>query len=625
MSHPRYRERGAGTRRQAIFFAIIALCVFAILATMPLILTALDVHIKPVAATKVAGVRLLPAPRAPHAVPLPPVARPIDPRQQPASPPIGNPAREAALVSTEDARIRVLLHAAVRIFQPEVIPVRGSLPTLVLPAGPHPYTAADLAQYGALVPLKNNAALLLDNVFVSTNAKLDLSSPSLHVLYMDSSTDGFASIVAWNGNLEFAGTQSQPMTITGWDRIAKTPATDRGFGRSYIREVGGKMTFTDVRTSSLGFWSGRTGGVAWTGLTGHPSTGGATRSTFTDSTYGAFVDRGQNVAFSSDLFEFNQLDGLHIHRYSTGTTVSFSSSSRNGDNGFLVGRATQSTILSDDVSENNESNGFLIDGRPLVSGASASGSGIAPGSGAKITHSAALYNERTGILVEGGSRTVLTADEICGRVTGIAARLNATNIVITGNDVRCHPRSGLSIGPGAPRAVVSGNAVSGARIAILVRSSGRIEVDNNLLTGATVFGITARGASSVVSGVGNTISGTGFRAVDARADARNPQLTDTSTSGWQHHAKTTVLSYLVFHPLAALWLSIVVLVLLCYLWSRRKKLPPHPYPASTRWQPDGGSAPAGSVSVNGSTATTATHSALSPVGTVPLGPADSSD
>ena len=276
--------------------------------------------------------------------------------------------------------------------------------------------------------------------------------------------------------------------------------------------------------SSLGFWSGRTGGVAWTGVNGHPSTGGATDSTFTSETYGAFVDRGQNVRFDADLFEFNELDGLHIHRYSTGTTITFSSASRNGGNGFLIGRATQSTLLRADVAENNEDNGFMIDGRPLVSGASASGSGIAPGSGAKITGSAAIDNERTGILVEGGSGTVLTSNAICAHDTGIAARLGTKNIVITGNDIRCRPRSGLSVGPGAPGAVISGNAVSDARIAILVRNSGRIEVDNNLLTGATVFGITARGPElGRVSGVGNVISGTGFRAVDARADARTPQ------------------------------------------------------------------------------------------------------
>ncbi len=282
---------------------------------------------------------------------------------------------------------------------------------------------------------------------------------------------------------------------------------------------------------------------------------------------------------------------MHIHRFSAGTTITFSSASRNGGNGFLIGRATQSTLLRADVAENNEDNGFMIDGRPLVSGASASGSAVAPGSGAKITGSAAIDNERTGILVEGGTGTILTSNAICAHDTGIAARLGTRNIVITGNDIRCRPRSGLSIGPSAPGAVISGNAVSGARIAILIRSSGRIEVDNNQLIGATVFGVTARGLSSAVSGAGNVISGTGFRAVDARADARTPNLSGTNERGWQHHAKTTVISYLAFHPLAALWLSIVVLVLLCYLWSRRKRLPPHPYPVSTHWRPAPAPAP----------------------------------
>jgi hypothetical protein len=570
-----------------VLIALAALCVFALLATLPLTLRALNVHIQPVAATKSHGVTLLQAPRKPRSVALPPVARPIDPNEPAALPPIGNPVREAALVSSEDARIRVLLHAAVRIYQPEVIPVRGSLPTLVLPAGPHPYTAADLAEYGALVMLKHHAALLIDNVFVSTNATLRIAAPSLHVLYMDSSTDGFASIVTWGGSLEFSGTYTQPLTILGWDRVTKSPAADRGYGRSYIRAVAGKMTLFNIRASALGFWSGRTGGIAWTGVNGTPSTGHALRSTFTDNTYGAFVDRGSDVGFSGDLFEFNQLDGLHIHRYSVGTTVVKSAAARNGGNGFLIGQATQSTFMQDDVAEHNEGDGFLIDGRPLVKGASASGNAIAPGSGASIEKSAAINNEGTGILVEGSTGTIVSADEVCGHSTGIAARFDANDLVVTGNDVRCRPRSGLSIGPSAPGAVISGNAVSGARIAILVRSSGRIEVDNNLMVGATVFGISARGVSSVVKGVGNTISGTGFRAVDARADAREPALSGTNTAGWQHHVRSTVWTYLLFHPLALLWLSIVLLVLLCCLWVRRRRMPahPHPYPVSTRWRP----------------------------------------
>jgi Right handed beta helix region len=578
------RQSPPARARRSGLAALAALCVFGLLATMPMILEALHLHIYPVAAKSSHGIALLQPPRNLPPVPLPPVARAIDPGKPPALLPAADPAREAALVSAEDNRIRILLHLAVRIYQPEVLPVRGSLPTLVLTPGPHPYTATDLALYGALVMLPHHTGLLLDNVYVAARAKLSLGTPSLRALYMDSSSGGFASIVAWGGQLSFQGTASQPFTIMGWDRIAKAPAGDRGDGRSYIREVGARMTFTDVRVSSLGFWSGRTGGVAWTGLSGQPSTGGAISSTFTNDTYGAFVARSQGVRFADDLFEFNQLDGIHIHRYSVGSSVISSSSARNGLNGVMVDRATQATLLHGDMAQNNQRNGYFVDGRPLVNGASASGNSVAPGSGATIEDSAASDNGRTGILVEGGTGTVLKADQVCASITGIAVKYGATNTVVTGNDIRCSPRSGLSLGPGAPDTMVSGNTVSSPRIGMLIRNSGRQEIDNNLITGATVFGISARGPASQVKGVDNAISGTGFRPVDARADASTPALSGTDTSAWAHHAKITFFSYLRFHPLAALWLGIVLLVVVGFLWSRRRRLPPHPYPVSTHWR-----------------------------------------
>jgi Right handed beta helix region len=344
------------------------------------------------------------------------------------------------------------------------------------------------------------------------------------------------------------------------------------------------MTLTDVRASSLGFWSGRTGGVAWTGVSGAASKGGATASTFTDDTYGAFVSRGQGVTFTTDLFEFNELDGLHIHRYSVGSRVTSSSASRNGGNGFLIDRATQNTTLQDDVSEHNAANGYFVDGRPLVSGASASGGSVQPGSGTVLDGSAATGNAHTGILVEGGTGTVIKASQVCATTTAIGVRAGATSSVLTGNYIGCHPQTGLSVGPAAPGTVISGNSLSDPRIGVLVRSSGPVELDNNRIIGATVFGVTARGAASQVKGVGNVLSGTGFRAVDARADAAAPALSGTDTSGWAHHAKVTFLSYLEFHPLAALWLGILVVVIVAAAWSFRRRLPPHPYPVSTRWR-----------------------------------------
>jgi hypothetical protein len=87
-----------------------------------------------------------------------------------------------------------------------------------------------------------------------------------------------------------------------------------------------------------------------------------------------------------------------------------------------------------------------------------------------------------------------------------------------------------------------------------------------------------------VSGVDNTISGSGFRAVDARALAPAPSLYNTNLSGWAFHAKVTFWTYLQYHPLAAMWLGIVVTALLALALTRTRRRPAHPYPHSTRWR-----------------------------------------
>lgn len=591
--HPESRQR-AGRTWLAVVLAIAA---FAVLGALPAILPALHLSVS-ASPTSSAGVRLLQAPPALSSVSLPAVAKPVSPRRPAATLPGVSESREAVAVGRQDNWLRRMLHESFRLSQPRVVASPSQLPTLVLTsarpasvvAGPPAltsqrsrYTVADLVHYGALVRLPNGAALLEKNVFVAPGAHLELSSARAQAIYLDSTPHGSASIVGWGGSMGFDGTSAHPLVIKGWREATMSPATDSGNGRPYIREVAGRMTLTDVRVSFLGFWSGRTGGVAWTGLTNRPSSGGAAATTFTDNTYGSFVSRGRDMKFSADLFESNQLDGLHIHRGTVSTSARSSAAVRNGANGFHIDRATQGTVLRQDVSQHNATNGFLIDGRPLVASASASGDGVAPGSGTKIENSAALGNARTGILVEGGTGTLLDEDEVCARQSGIALRYGASRTIVDGSDVRCGPRVGVSIGPSAPGTLLSGTAVSGARIGAMVKSSGPIEMDHSRITQVAVFGITVRGASSIVTGQDNVISGTGFRAVDVRADARSPALSGGNTADWEYHNKVTVWSYLEFHPLAILWLSIIFLVTAGALWSRRRRLPPHPYPHSTRW------------------------------------------
>jgi hypothetical protein len=533
-----------------------------------------------------------PVPLTPPPAPLPPVhlspaARPVQPDDPPATLPPADSTHMSALVAAEDLRLRTLQHHSSRLTVPVVVPVRGGVPTLVLPGRPTAYGLADLQNAGAVVPLRQQGGfLLVDSVLVAANANLRLGGPGLLTLLMDSSASGFTSMVTWGGTLTLAGDSAQaPLTITGWDRVANQPAADHGYGRPYIRSVGGKLELRNVRASSLGFWSGRTGGVAWTGVSSRPATGSAVGSTFTGDTYGAFVSRSDHVDFTDDLFEANQLDGLRLHRGANSSTVTASAAARNGGNGFVVSRGAASDVLRGDLAEHNQGNGFLLDGQPLVSGASPSGSQATSTLGTSLEASDAEANARTGILVDGGAGTIVRNNVVCGPVTGIAVRAGATNTMVVGNDVRCGGRVALSIGPAVTGTTVAGNTLRQARIGMLIRNAPGVRIMDNRILGMSLFGISVRGSSPGVVGNGNTITGRGFQPIDTRGGATAPLVIDSDLSSWQRRSELSVAGYLRYHPILTTWLAIIALVALSAVVIRFRQRSPHPYSYTVPWQP----------------------------------------
>jgi Right handed beta helix region len=518
------------------------------------------------------------------AVKISPTARPVRAGDPPASLQVADSSRMAALVAGEDNRLRVLVHHAATLITPVVVPVRGGVSTLVLPARPSTYTLADLQKAHAVVAFKGGGYALVDSVLVASGATLRLGDSGLSTLLMESSGSMFTSLVTWGGTLTLAGAGPQaPLTITGWDQVTNRPVTDSRYGRPYIRAVGGRLDLRYVRGSSLGFWSGRTGGVAWTGVSRRPSTGSAVSSTFTGDTYGAFVSRGDHVQFSDDLFEGNELDGLRLHRNAVGSTVTASAAARNGGNGFVVGRGATGNVLRGDLSTHNQGNGFLLDGQPLVSGASPSGDRTVASSGTAVEGSDAEANRRAGIIVEGGVGTVVSGNIVCGPVTGIAVRVGATGTVVANNEVRCGGRVALSVGPAVTGTAVAGNTLSRARIGLLIRNSPGVRIMDNNFNGISLFGISVRGSSPGVVGDGNVISGLGFQPVDTRGGAPAPQMTNSNLQDWHHRSDLSVTGYLRYHPILTTWLAITSLVVVCWLVIQRVRRPARPYRYAVPW------------------------------------------
>lgn len=561
-------------RRRGYLAAAGGACLLAAVALIPVLRPAVG---KP---GWVAGVQVgLPVRLQSAATPLPDVtlpllAQPQDPGAAPASAPVSTGIHDAALVIVEDRRLRALLHQSIRLPAPAVLAARGGLPTLVLPARPYPYTGGDLRTAHALISVAGHpgTALLVDNVLVASGATLQLgSSGNLHRLLMDSGGAGFTSIVSWGGTLQLAGTSQAPFDIIGWDEETQAAARDVGHGRPYIRAVGGRFTMSYVHESALGFWSGRTGGVAWTGISRANASGGADHSWFIGNVYGAFVSRAQQVSFSDDLFEGNELDGLRLHRGTISTQVSHSASARNGLNGFVVDRGASQDVLSGDVAVNNGGNGFLIDGRALVPGASPSGESAGESSGNIVSDSEATGNAKAGVLVEGGHAPVIQRTIVCAATSAIALRYATVGAVITGNDVRCGGRVALSIGPGVTGTTVADNLLTSARIGLLVHNAAGLRLLGNTLSLMSVFGVSIRGASPGIVGDNNVISGRGFRPVDLRAGASAPALTNTDSAGWKHLTHLNVWNYLRYHPIMLLWACIIGFVILASVLSKLRR------------------------------------------------------
>lgn len=185
----------------------------------------------------------------------------------------GNPTSESALVADEEERLSQVRTVAsmIRWRGLDVSgPYRlstGSTYTLVLTKRDEQYGIAELLELApqTFVRDPDGAYLLTENIVVQPGATLDLSAAGALTVRMASDAARFVSIVNMGGELITRGTAKAPVILTSWDRDAGAPDTTTDDGRAYVRSIGGRVDLENTTFSDLGFWSGRTGGVALTG------------------------------------------------------------------------------------------------------------------------------------------------------------------------------------------------------------------------------------------------------------------------------------------------------------------------------------------------------------------------
>ena len=543
----------------------------------------------------------------------------------------GTPDKEAALVAGEDARlaeIRTVASLSRWTDKPLQTPYRlttGASYSLVLTQRRAAYTLTDLMVLApqTFVRQPDGAYLLSEHLIVQSGATLRLSAPTALTIRMASDVNGFVSIVNYGGRLEISGTAERPVTVTSWDRDAGQADTTTTDGRAYIRSLGGQVALSHADLDSLGFWSGRTGGLSLTG-TDRPtpgalnslgksltvrmekdrakarkadpavklpdSTGGVTldkvlppgdlplpvldieqpeysyvSAALSDVTvghgaFGLFVAGASGVDIRRSRFSANLIDGLVLHRFVSNAVLQSVVSERNGGDGIVLARASTGTVLSEVQSLGNTRNGITISGLPLASGPSATGTPVGDYGNNSVSNSVSSDNGRYGIEVIGGHSIALNANQVTGNDMGIVVRQGAREVTAVGNTVSGQERQGIALRDGVERAVVTGNMVDGGETSIYVRDAVAV-VDRNTLTRATLHSVTLVGDVSGTHVDRNTISGRGPSALDStRAVEFSWRPFENDTSGWSDTTPLLVTLKRLAQPLTLLWITLAVIV-----------------------------------------------------------------
>ena len=488
-----------------------------------------------------------------------PVAAPPPPADQAADD------RQAALVKDEDARIEATVFGRPRPGAPP------GPPTVALNARQQRYGLADLIRRGAARRFDPTTVDLVKSVVVMPGAVLDIEAPGT-ILRMASTAAGFTSIVGWRGGVSLAGAADKPLTITSWDPEAGGPDRVPTDGRAYIRDVGAAFALRFVRAGALGFWSGRTGGIALTGLQESPASGAISDTEISDSHYGLFTSDVDGLTVTATTFRRSELAGVLLHRGTAKVVVERSTAEVNGADGFVADRGSEAITLRQVSAVGNAGDGVRFNGAPIAEDAGPAGASNVPYRDFRLENAVVRDNRDDGVQATDTGELVIAGNQVVGHSDGIVVTGRSPGARITGNTVRGVRSAAIAVRSGPSGVVVTGNRIDGAEIGLQVRDA-RADVRANEVTGATSHGVSVVGGADGSTVEGNSLAGAGAGAVDVvRVTA--PAVVavgPNDVSGW--HVEVSLSEYVSNairdHPLLPVW-ALVLLAPLALVFVRRR-------------------------------------------------------
>jgi Right handed beta helix region len=515
--------------------------------------------------------------------PAPPVPPGIDAHQVQ----LAQARQQADLVVAEDNRVLTQLRGIPWNGWPYRDRAHG-MPTMILTARPVPYTLDSLLILRAARRVDANTVDLINSVVIGPGARLVLHAPDI-TLRMISTPTGFTSLVAWKGPIEITGTPDHPVTLTSWDPASNSPDHRVTDGRAYVRVTGSTLRTDFAAFTHLGFWSGRTGGLAITGNDTALGGGSITHTTAHHNHYGLFGSDTHQLTVGDSTFGHAAADGILLHQRSTEATIYATTTHNNTGSGIVANRGASDVTLRNITAELNGADGVRFDGRPLADRPGAAGVSLDGQRGFRLYDSSIGSNTGNGVLIWDADDTTVTGTVVTNNADGIVVRDQAHRAQISANTIITSAEAAIAARDGATDITIDHNAIAGADTGIQLRAA-QATVHDNTITAARSHGISIQGAAHGSTAHTNVLAGSGPSGLDlARLDTGAVVTTfNNSQDQWQVTKSFSDRLHQLFgnHPLLAIWTPLLLLSLAASLLTRRhrrRSRPAHPYPDYPTW------------------------------------------
>lgn len=474
------------------------------------------------------------------------------------------PKTPAELVAAEDARLTAV--AALAPGDPALVDQWNTVVLAPKNGQPTTYSLADLGALGAVRIDDERTITVVRNIVVRRGAILDITA--FGTMRMESSPKGTTSIVGWGGIIHLLGAETDPLVITSWDDATAAPDTDETDGRAYLRARDGVLTVGYAEVRDLGFWSGRTGGLAVTGTGDDRASAGIVSTKITGLHYGVFFSDTTQAGIQDSTIENSTLTGMEVTNGSSDTTVERTTITGSGGDGISISRQSPGTKITDSTVSGSTGWGIRVDGSALADGPTSGGYGLSPTKGFTLTGSHVRDNRDGGVRVISTDTTEIRGTEVAETRSAVLVEGPSTGLTVADADLASSDLRALDVSGKITDARVSDSRLSGRRIAVELTGAAVIIRDNDVRV-ASGFGIElAEDARADITG--NTFHGVGQDVVAMWSGSRTMQANNVQTD-WTF--QWAWVGWMNDHPMMWMWALVLLIpaIGVPVLWRRRRE------------------------------------------------------